>query len=97
MRRPRKGDIAQISFWDHAEDSDEGPIKCVVWGYVASAKGSFYKIQSWRLPNDPEANEDNKKEFTILKKVVIDAITLAPKGENHVNPPRNEKEPVQAN
>lgn len=80
MRRPRKGDIAQISFLDHAEDSTTGPIKCLVWGYVASAKGSCYKIQSWRLPEDEETNEDNKKEFTILKRVVTDAIVLVPKG-----------------
>lgn len=80
-KRPRKGDEVRIVFWDHVEDHD-APVKCIVWGYVESAKGNAYVIESWRLPDDLEANKDNRKVFTILKKVVIEATILTAKVEN---------------
>ena len=79
MARPRKGDEARIEFLDHAEDSDGKPIVCVVLGRVASAKGKCYEIESWFLPDDPEANKDNRKVFSILKSTVIKASVLIQK------------------
>ena len=85
MSRPRKGDIAQITFYDHGENVD-GPIFTEVFGRVVSAKGASYEIESWRLPNeDPVTQESNRTKFTILKKVVIDAQILVLKENKNDN------------
>ena len=80
----RKGDLVQVTFLDHVEDSDKDQhFTFVVWGRVRSVTKSAITVECWAYP-DPahtEGDDDrfNVKRFTILKAVITDLVKLEAK------------------
>jgi len=66
-KRPRKGQVVDVHFWDHAEDSD-GPAECHVYGRLHETTRHAYVVDSW-VCDDKDAHESATKRFVILKKV----------------------------
>ena len=46
------GDIVQIDFLDHAQDSEDGPILCTVYGCVIDQGDHYITVASWQTHID---------------------------------------------
>ena len=71
--KPKVGDIVQITFWDHAESSDDVLLFEVV-GRLYKITKRAYCLKAWCYANDidkvRDSNEDNETRFAIVKRAV---------------------------
>ncbi len=74
----RRGWVVAITFDDHAEDSDE-PVSCILYGRVTKVHRRYVVVESWANP-DPDAADDDIKQFTILKSTITHWDRLVPQG-----------------
>ena len=54
------GDIIQIDFLDHVQDSTDGPLECTVYGSLTDIGDNYLTVTSW------QGCEDNTTTFTII-------------------------------
>ena len=70
---PKVGDLVTITFWDHAEASDDALLFEVI-GRLYRITRKAYCIKSWCYAKDVDAardsNEDNETRFAIVKRAI---------------------------
>ena len=76
---PLVGDVVKITFWDHAEQSDDA-LLFDVYGVLTKKTPQAYKIESWRY-HDPldkagDSNKDNENYFAVVRKAIVDIKVL---------------------
>jgi hypothetical protein len=71
--KPAPGDVVQITFWDHAEASDD-VLRFEVFGRIYKITPRAYCLKSWCYVSDidrvGDSNEDNENRFAILKRAI---------------------------
>lgn len=83
--KPRKGDIMQVTFLDHVEDSERNePFAFTVWGRVHSVDKKSITVASWDYADaghteGKESDQVNRKRFTILKSTITSLVMLEAK------------------
>ena len=84
QKRLRKGDIVEITFLDHAENSDDA-LEFIVYGRVMDITRYAYKIGQWiyakELDRASNGNPDNEDYKTIVKTAITKKRRLVPKNE----------------
>jgi hypothetical protein len=67
------GDLVELTFLDHAENSDDA-MEFVVYGKLFAITRTAYKVGSWVYADDvsraKDSNTDNENYFTIVKKAI---------------------------
>ena len=66
------GDIVEIYFLDHAQDSDSGPILCTVYGCVIDQGEHYITVASWRTHVD----DFEDTTFTIVTSCITSLVVL---------------------
>lgn len=66
------GDIVQIYFLDHAQDSEEGPILCTVYGCVIDQGEHYITVASWKTHID----DFEDTTFTIVTSCITSLVVL---------------------
>lgn len=83
-KRLNKGDIVEITFLDHAENSSDA-IEFVVYGKVMNITRHAYILGSWIYTDDvaraTDGNTDNENYFTIVKTAILKKRRLVPRNE----------------
>ena len=76
--KPKVGDIIHITFWDHAESSDDA-LLFEVMGRLYKITKMAYCLKSWCYASDldkaRDSHEDNETKFAIVKRA-IDSIKV---------------------
>ena len=77
MKRLKKGQVYEVVFLDHVEDSEE-PMECAVWGRCRSCGPVHVVICSWDYLDTPPGKADvNQKVFSILQSTILSVRRLA--------------------
>jgi len=66
------GDIVQIDFLDHAQDSEDGPISCTVYGCVIDQGEHYITVASWQTHID----DFEDTTFTIVTSCITSLVVL---------------------
>ncbi len=66
------GDIVQIYFLDHAQDSADGPILCTVYGCVKDQGEHYITVASWQTHVD----DFEDTTFTIVTSCITSLVVL---------------------
>lgn len=66
------GDIVQIDFLDHAQDSEDGPILCTVYGCVIDHGAHYITVASWQTHID----DFEDTTFTIVTSCITGLVVL---------------------
>ena len=66
------GDIVQIYFLDHAQDSEDGPILCTVYGCVIDQGDHYITVASWQTHID----DCEETTFTIVTSCITSLVVL---------------------
>ena len=66
------GDIVQIYFLDHAQDSEDGPILCTVYGCVIDQGDHYITVASWQTHID----DFEDTTFTIVTSCITSLVVL---------------------
>ena len=76
---PRKGDVVEIHFLDHVEDSHE-PLLFYLYGRLIKVDKKYVVVESWAFPKVGGAEEgsENVKTFTIVCSTIEQLIKLIP-------------------
>lgn len=70
MAWPKKGDVVEVTFLDHAEDSrDVLPFQ--VWGRVVRRSKDSLTIGVWLHRDAPGCRDSNTRTFTLVKRAVL--------------------------
>ena len=72
-KRPVVGDIVEVIFWDHAENSKDALLFEVLGRLIGSTRKA-YIIRAWGYINDVDragdGNPDNENSYAIVKRAV---------------------------
>lgn len=63
------GDIIQIDFLDHVQDSTDGPLECTVYGSLTDIGDNYLTVTSWHC-------EDNTTTFTIITSCISSLVVF---------------------
>ena len=73
QKRPKVGDLVEVVFWDHAENSKDA-LLFDVFGRLTSITRKAYIVRSWGYQKDVDragdGNTDNENWYAIVKKAV---------------------------
>lgn len=72
MEEASIGDIVQIDFLDHAQDSEDGPISCTVYGCVIDQGFNYITVASWQTHID----DFEDTTFTIVTSCITSLVVL---------------------
>ena len=70
----RKGDIVEVDFYDHAQDSEEALV-FRVWGRVCKVEKKHIVVQVWAHPDNME-NDNQTEYYSIIKSCIISSRVL---------------------
>lgn len=76
---PKEGDIVEIRFWDHAEDTHE-PYLFHVFGRLAKVAARSVVVESWAYTKGEvgEPGDTNVKSFVLVASAIEEIIKLVP-------------------
>lgn len=76
------GKVLAVTFWDHAQDSND-PIKFVVYGYCVEATNEKVVLDTWAYADEepPADPEPNVCRFVIVREAIIGIELLVPSSE----------------
>jgi len=69
------GDVIQIDFLDHVQDSTDGPLECSVYGSLTDIGDNYLTVTSWQ-PSD--CCQDNTTTFTIITSCISSLVVFKP-------------------
>lgn len=73
VKKPQVGDIVNIVFWDHAENSRDA-LKFEVIGRISSITKMAYMVRCWGYESDidraSDGNVSNENWFAIVKSAI---------------------------
>ena len=77
-KRPKVGDLVEVQFWDHAEQSKDA-LLFEVFGRIAGITRKAYIIRAWGYVLDidraGDGNPENENSYAIVKRA-IDSIRI---------------------
>ncbi len=78
QKRPKVGDLVEVIFWDHAEQSKDA-LLFEVFGRISGITRKAYLIRAWgyvsELDRVGDGNPDNENSYAIVKRA-IDSIRI---------------------
>ena len=80
-RKPKVGDIVEVSFLDHAENMDAPP-KCLAWGRLHEQGDGYMVLLSWTGDDDdfdPDKQKHDTHRHLILCPVVLGVEVIKPR------------------
>ena len=72
------GNIVQIDFLDHAQDSENGPLFCTVYGSVTDLDDNYITVASWQT----HGGDFESTTFTIVTSCISSLVVLQPSHHN---------------
>ena len=73
----RIGDIIEVTFWDHAQNS-KLPLLFKAWGRLIDKSKAHIAIQTWGHPENLECDSQTEG-YAIVKSCIVNVTVLSPK------------------